>query len=77
LARALIRRADLLLLDEPSAALDDLSESEIAISVTNEAKRGAIVVVVSHHQALIEVADETINLEKLSTQTNEVPNVGT
>jgi len=65
LARAFIRRADLLLLDEPSAALDDLSEAEIVTAVINEAKRGAIVVVVSHHKALIEIADETMNIEKL------------
>jgi len=65
LARALIRRADLVLLDEPSAALDDLSESEIVTAVTNEAKRGAIVVVVSHHAALIRIADEVIKIDRV------------
>ncbi|OIQ76834.1 ATP-binding/permease protein CydD [mine drainage metagenome] len=72
LARALVRRADLLLLDEPSAALDDLSEAEIAAAVVSEAKRGAIVVVVSHHEALIRIADETISIEKAGLALNEV-----
>ncbi len=76
LARAFIRRADLLLLDEPSAALDDLSEAEIVTAVINEAKRGAIVVVVSHHKALIEIADETINIEKLNKSMDEVQSGG-
>lgn len=76
LARAFIRRADLLLLDEPSAALDDLSEAEIVTAVVNEAKRGAIVVVVSHHKALIEIADATINIEKASQSMNGVSSGG-
>ena len=73
LARALIRRADLLMLDEPSAALDDLSEAEIVTAVINEARRGAIVVVVSHHKALMEIANETIRLEKRPVALVEVP----
>jgi ATP-binding cassette subfamily C protein CydCD len=77
LARALIRRADLLLLDEPSAALDDLSEIEVVAAVMSEAKRGAIVVVVSHHQALIEVADQTIKIAEASLARVEVPYGGT
>ena len=72
LARALIRRADLVLLDEPSAALDDLSEAEVVSAVVNEARRGAIVVVVSHHKALIEIANERVDLEKRPLTPKEV-----
>jgi ATP-binding cassette subfamily C protein CydCD len=72
LARALIRRADLLLLDEPSAALDDLSEAEVVAAVLGEADRGAIVVVVSHHPALIRIADETIEISVASSVGAEV-----
>jgi len=72
LARALIRRADLLLLDEPSAALDDLSEAEIVAAVQDEAERGAIVLVVSHHPALIEISHETITIEKPVEEVDEV-----
>ena len=72
LARALIRRADLVLLDEPSAALDDLSEAEVVSAVVNEARRGAIVVVVSHHKALIEIANERVYLEKRPLTPKEV-----
>ncbi len=73
LARALIRHADLLLLDEPSAALDDLSEAEIVAAVKDEAERGAIVLVVSHHPALIEISHETITIEKPAEEADEVP----
>jgi ATP-binding cassette subfamily C protein CydCD len=73
LARALIRQADLLLLDEPSAALDDLSETEVVAAVLKEAARGAIVVVVSHHAALIEIADETIDITVASSIGVKVP----
>jgi thiol reductant ABC exporter CydD subunit len=72
LARALIRRADVVLLDEPSAALDDLSEAEVVSAVVNEARRGAIVVVVSHHKALIEIANERVDLEKRPLTPKEV-----
>jgi thiol reductant ABC exporter CydD subunit len=72
LARALIRRADLVLLDEPSAALDDLSEAEVVSAVVNEARRGAIVVVVSHHKALIEIANQRVYLEKQPLTPTEV-----
>jgi len=63
LARALIRRSDLLLLDEPSASLDELSESEIIAAVLAEARRGAMVLVVSHHAHVIGIADEVVKIE--------------
>jgi ATP-binding cassette, subfamily C, bacterial len=56
LARALLRRPDLLLLDEPSSALDD--ETELAIRETFRRLRGQItIVLVSHRLALAEDAD--------------------
>ena len=51
LARALVQAPDLLLLDEPSAGLDLASTEKLASVVTEEAERGAVVVVITHDSA--------------------------
>lgn len=65
-ARALYRarstRATLLLLDEPSSALDATSEQLVIKAAREEAKRGVAVLVVSHRQAMIDEADRVIHL---------------
>jgi ABC-type Mn2+/Zn2+ transport system ATPase subunit len=48
LARALIRRADLLVLDEPLAAVDRASEEVIWNELAREAANGRVVLVVHH-----------------------------
>lgn len=57
LARALIRRPDVLLLDEPTAALDGHSEAAVLQAIREQAARGAVVIVVAHRPAII--ADAT------------------
>lgn len=58
LARALLRKPDLLLLDEPSSALD--AETEAAIRETFRSLRGQMtIVLVSHRLSLAEDADIT------------------
>ena len=52
LARALVHEPRLLLLDEPSAGLDAASVDRLVRVVQEEAARGAIVVVVTHDEAL-------------------------
>ena len=63
LARALIRDVDLLLLDEPTAALDGVSESAVVAALRSAADRGVAVVVVAHRPALIEIADVIVHVD--------------
>lgn len=63
LARALAQPADVVLLDEPTAALDPASENAVVSAVRELAARGATVIVVAHRPALIEVADQILRLE--------------
>ena len=62
LARALIRSAPLVLLDEPSAALDGETEARVVDAIHDLRTQGRTVVVVAHRQALIDAADVVIAL---------------
>jgi ABC-type multidrug transport system ATPase subunit len=63
LARALLHEPALLLLDEPSTGLDASSLERLIHAVQIERTRGAIVVLVTHDQALSErIADRRIRL---------------
>lgn len=62
LAQGLARKADLLLLDEPTTGLDAASSLRIRAVLREEAERGAAVVCVSHDPAVIGDAECTIRL---------------
>src|SRR4051794_8089199 len=63
LARALLHEPSLLLLDEPSTGLDSSSLERLVEAVKRERERGAIVVLVTHDQALSErIADRRLKL---------------
>lgn len=66
LARALFRARSrdcpLLLLDEPSAALDAATEAQLLRTLKVEAASGRTVLVISHRSALSEAADRVIDL---------------
>jgi ATP-binding cassette, subfamily C, bacterial CydCD len=62
LARALLRKADLLLLDEPTAALDGVSEAAVVQAIRAAADSGVAVVVVAHRPALIDIADVIVHV---------------
>jgi ATP-binding cassette subfamily C protein CydD len=66
IARALFRARSLncpvLLLDEPSAALDDGSEKQLIHALRCETAAGRAVLVISHHQAMREAADHLVEL---------------
>jgi ATP-binding cassette subfamily C protein CydCD len=57
LARALLKKSPILILDEPTASIDDVSEATIARILQREAKRGAIVILISHREQLVTSAD--------------------
>jgi ATP-binding cassette subfamily C protein CydCD len=61
LARAFLRDAPLLLLDEPTANLDGATEAEVLEAVRRLA-RGRTTVLVAHRPALLELADRVISL---------------
>nr|WP_315267190.1 zinc ABC transporter ATP-binding protein AztA [Microbacterium lemovicicum] len=63
LAQGLARRADLLLLDEPTTGLDADSGDRIRAVMRAEAQRGAAVVCVSHDPSVLHAADHIVRLE--------------
>ncbi|WP_194410697.1 zinc ABC transporter ATP-binding protein AztA [Microbacterium cremeum] len=63
LAQGLARGADLLLLDEPTTALDADSGERIRTAIAAEAGRGTAVVCVTHDLEVIAMADRVIRLE--------------
>ncbi len=62
LARALVRDAGLLLLDEPTAGLDGETEADVLAALRRHAA-GRTVVVVAHRPALVAFADRVVRLE--------------
>jgi zinc/manganese transport system ATP-binding protein len=63
LAQGLARRADLLLLDEPTTGLDADSARRILEAVRDEARRGAAVVCVTHDDAVVAASSRVVRLE--------------
>ena len=62
LARALLGDPAILLLDEPTAALDGSAEAEVGATTAALVARGRTVVVVSHRASIIEAADDVVDL---------------
>jgi ATP-binding cassette subfamily C protein CydCD len=63
LSRALVGAPPVLLLDEPTAALDPVSEDLVSRSMRSAADAGAIVIVVAHRPAVIDLADQIVRVE--------------
>ena len=62
IARAFVRPASLLILDEPTSNLDERSQAVVVDSLRRLATERAVLVV-SHRQPVIDVADVVIRLE--------------
>lgn len=67
LARALLRDADVLVLDEPTADLDAETERRVLTEVRTRAERGAAVLVVAHRPDLLAWADRVVHVESAPT----------
>jgi ATP-binding cassette, subfamily C, bacterial CydCD len=65
LARAFLRRAPLLLLDEPTASLDGATEEEVLLAI-RRLTRGRTVILVAHRAALVALADRVIDLHPVA-----------
>ena len=63
LARALLGRPTLVVLDEPNANLDDLGEQALVKAVQELKKAGATVFMIVHQKNLLAVADRVLTLE--------------
>ncbi len=62
LARALASEADLLLVDEPTAELDEDNRARVAGLLRDAADRGACVVVATHDPDVVELCDRVVRL---------------
>jgi ATP-binding cassette subfamily B protein len=62
IARALLRRPRVLVLDEPTAALDPVTEKSLAGTLAG-VLRGRTAVIITHRLSLVELADQVVLLE--------------
>jgi len=78
LARALLREPAIVVLDEPSANLDDTGEAALARAVTALKAKGRTVFLIVHQKNLLSLADRVLRLEagKIAQFASVVPAPG-
>lgn len=62
IARATLRRPAIIVLDEPTAALDPITEQAVASTLSTLLK-GRTAIIITHRMSLVEIADQVIALE--------------
>jgi len=62
IARALLRRPAVLVLDEPTAALDPLTEQSVSASLSH-LLRDCTAIIITHRLSLVSIADQVVVLE--------------
>ena len=62
IARALLADREILLLDPPTAGLDRATEERVLRAFHAEAASGKAVLIAAHHPAVLEAADQIIDL---------------
>lgn len=63
-ARALLRKPEILVLDEPAAALDVETEQAVISVLQDFANSGSSVIVVAHRESFIEAADRVLDFKR-------------
>lgn len=76
LAKALLTPRPLVILDEPTAHLDALTESHILQSITELNQRGATIIIVAHRPAVIALADQVIDVTSAPAPKSEISTAG-
>jgi ATP-binding cassette subfamily B protein len=62
IARAVLRRPAVIVLDEPTAALDPITEQAVASTLSSLLK-GRTAIIITHRMSLVEIADQVIALD--------------
>ena len=74
IARALVNQPELVLADEPTAALDKQSGREVVTLMQELAKKqGKTILMVTHDNRILDVADRILTLVDGRLETEEVP----
>ena len=76
LTRALLARTPIVILDEPTAHLDAVSEEIVLKAIEALRKKGRTVIAIAHRQALIDAADQVIRVHSQVKHKAELAEVG-
>ncbi|MBF6134063.1 thiol reductant ABC exporter subunit CydD [Nocardia otitidiscaviarum] len=73
LTRTLAAQRQVLLLDEPTAHLDDASEATVLTALVDRARAGATVVIVAHRPTILAIADHLIEVHATQPDSESDP----
>ena len=76
LTRALLAQTPIVILDEPTAHLDAVSEEIVLKAMEALRKKGRTVIAIAHRQALIDAADQVISVHSRVKDQAELAEVG-